>query len=204
MKGGSASRELLLGQEVEAMLEDFVGQPALKQQIRDFGLLMYQESQRKSQPNRMTPNHMLLEGSPGTGKTTVAQMLGQILYHLGVIRSNKVVTVQRGDLVGQYVGWTAARTRQVVNSAKGGILFVDEAYRLSSQGGVDFGREAIEEIMKDMESGDPLAIFAGYPADMNQFLQTNAGLSRRIRHTFQLADYTVLELSEIFRRSFLS
>lgn len=149
---------------------------------------MYQESQRKnSNATRPVANHMSLEGSPGTGKTTVANMLSQILYHLNMVQQNKVVIVQRPDLVGEYVGESAQKTRRVVNSAKGGVLFVDEAYRLSYGGSQDFGKEAIDELMRDMEAGDPLVIFAGYPTEMQNFKQANDGLQRRIRHTFRMA-----------------
>ncbi|CAJ1452345.1 unnamed protein product [Effrenium voratum] len=202
---GVASRELLLGLEIEEMLADFEGQDTLKRQIRDFGNLMYQQSQGKPRAEQPWPNHMILKGNPGTGKTTVARMLGKILCHLGITQTDKLVEVQRADLVGEYVGHTAPKTRSVINSAKGGILFIDEAYRLTPRGtgGNDFGKEALEEIMRDMERGDPLVIFAGYQDEMEALKGANRGLERRIRHEFQMADYTPLELAKIFQRGLI-
>ena len=125
--------------------------------------------------------------------------LSELLFSIKKIRKNKVVEVQRSDLVGQYLGSTTEKTKAKIMEARGGVLFIDEAYRLiPSAGGKDFGREAIEELMAVMEQGDPIMIFAGYPKQMEKFLDVNPGLRSRIYRKFVFPDYSVTELGEIF------
>ena len=125
--------------------------------------------------------------------------MGQILFQKGVIRKPELVEVSRTDLVAEYVGQTAPKTRDVLESALGGVLFIDEAYTLSSGGGNDFGREAIDEILKFMEDhrDDIVIIFAGYTKEMDQFLKMNSGLKSRIPNVFDFEDYTVDEVVQI-------
>jgi len=147
------------------------------------------------------PLHMVFKGNPGSGKTMVARKLAKLLHMSKVVQSSSVVEVQRGDLVAGYIGQTAIKTREKIEEAKGGVLFVDEAYRLSNAGSSnDFGKEAIEEIMRDLTTGDPLVIMAGYSEDMDKFLKTNAGLKRRFPLVFDFPDYSPSELAELFTR----
>ena len=150
---------------------------------------------------KVTTPHFVFRGNPGTGKTTFARLVGKLLADCGVVAKNKVVEVQRSDLVGEYVGSTAQKTRKVIEQAKGGVLFIDEAYTLSVPGSSkDFGTEAIEEIMRNMNDGDPCVIVAGYPAEMEDFLATNPGLARRFKGDITFDDYTPGELAQIFMK----
>mmetsp|Transcript_32522 Transcript_32522/g.83612 ORF Transcript_32522/g.83612 Transcript_32522/m.83612 type:complete len:443 (-) Transcript_32522:100-1428(-) len=145
--------------------------------------------------------HMVFQGNPGSGKTSIARLVAELLFDLGVIPGRAFVEVQRADLVAEYVGTTAPMTRAKVQAAKGGVLFVDEAPRLScfvGRASNDFGREAIEELMKDLTTGDPLVILAGYSEGMDQFFATNIGLKRRFPLVFEFPDYTPRELAEMF------
>lgn len=143
----------------------------------------------------MGPLHMIFVGNPGCGKTSIARLLARLLYDLGAVRKPSFVEVQRTDLVGTHIGTTGPKTRAKIEEARGGVLFVDEAYRLTSTSDKDFGTEALEEIMRDMTSGDPVVIAAGYPTDMRRFLEANEGLSRRFGLTFDFPDFSVGELA---------
>ncbi len=143
--------------------------------------------------------HSVFLGNPGTGKTTVACIVGEVLYQKGIISQKKFVEVSRSDLVAGYIGQTAKKTREVLESALGGGLFIDEAYSLSQGSDNDFGKEAIDEILKFMEDHrkDMVIIFAGYTKEMSEFLQMNSGLASRIPHAFDFEDYTPDEIVEI-------
>ncbi|EDO45730.1 predicted protein [Nematostella vectensis] len=141
--------------------------------------------------------HMFV-GNPGTGKTTMARMMAGILHEAGVIKRNKVIEVQRTALVGRYIGETGTKTKGAIDRAKGGVIFIDETYRLSSESDKDYGREAAETLMEEMEYGDPVMIFAGYPTEIDTFASINPGFARRVRSTFTFPDYTSAELAEIF------
>lgn len=143
--------------------------------------------------------HMLFFGNPGTGKTTVARLLGKLLCEMGLLSRGHLVEVERADLVGEYVGHTAQRTRQQVRKALGGILFVDEAYSLARGGEKDFGKEAIDTLVKAMEDhkNDFVLILAGYPEEMERFVDSNPGLASRLPVHLRFPDYSTRELLAI-------
>ena len=144
--------------------------------------------------------HFAFLGNPGTGKTTVARILGDIFHSLGIIEKSEVVEVDRSDLVGEFVGQTAVKTKAVIDKAMGGVLFVDEAYALApAGGGNDFGAEAIDTLLKAMEDNrdNLIVIFAGYNDEMRRLLQINPGLDSRINFQIQFEDYTSEELVDI-------
>ena len=144
--------------------------------------------------------HLVFTGNPGTGKTSVARHIGRMYHKLGLLSSGHVVEVDRSGLVGGYVGQTAIKTREVLDSARGGILFIDEAYTLSQGHKNDYGQEAIETIMNYMENnrGQVAVIVAGYPSEMESFLETNPGLASRFDYTIAFPDYSDDELIGIF------
>ncbi|KAJ0040346.1 hypothetical protein Pint_26727 [Pistacia integerrima] len=144
------------------------------------------------------PN-MEVPGNPGTGKTMVARILGRLLHSLGILHTSNVKEVQRADLVGEHIGHTGPKTREKIKEAEGGILFVDEAYRLipGQRCDRDFGLEALEEIMSCMESGKVLVIFAGYNEPMQRVISSNEGLSRRVTNIFKFKDLSCEELANL-------
>jgi len=147
--------------------------------------------------------HMCFTGNPGTGKTTVALRMAQILHSLGYVRKGHVVSVTRDDLVGQYIGHTAPKTKEVLKKAMGGVLFIDEAYYLyRPENERDYGQEAIEILLQVMENqrDDLVVILAGYTDRMDTFFQSNPGMSSRIAHHLDFPDYSAGELLEIAQR----
>ena len=143
--------------------------------------------------------HMIFHGSPGTGKTTVARMLGDIFLKLGMLSNGHVLEVERADLVGEYIGHTAQKTRSIIEKAKGGILFIDEAYALARGGDNDFGREAIDTLVKGMEEfkRELVVILAGYQMEMMYFLSLNPGLSSRFPVQIEFPSFRENELIEL-------
>nr|WP_260984614.1 AAA family ATPase [Paenibacillus xylanexedens] len=140
--------------------------------------------------------HMIFKGNPGTGKTTVARIISKMLNNMGVLSKGHLIEVERADLVGEYIGHTALKTRDLVKKAMGGILFIDEAYSLARGGEKDFGKEAIDTLVKVMEdkSEDLIIILAGYPNEMGDFLQINTGLPSRFPIQINFDDYSTDEL----------
>jgi stage V sporulation protein K len=143
--------------------------------------------------------HMIFKGNPGTGKTTVARILSRLFQEMGVLSKGHLVEVERADLVGEYIGHTAQKTRELVKKALGGILFIDEAYSLARGGTKDFGKEAIDCLVKAMEDhkDEFVLILAGYPSEMEYFLSSNPGLPSRFPVQLEFKNYSVQELLQI-------
>ncbi len=186
-------------------LEEMIGLAEVKREVCDLVDLIAATKARMlaGLPAPSLARHLVFAGAPGTGKTSVARLYGQLLGALGVLRSGQLVEVARADLVGQFVGHTAARTTEVFEKARGGVLFIDEAYTLTAHGeGNDFGREAVDTLVKLMEDhrDDVVVIAAGYTADMARFLAGNAGLASRFSHQITFASYAPDELVAIFER----
>ena len=194
------------GEWLEYQLDQVIGLELLKQQIRQFHhSIVMDQKRRETGHNVKTVGkyHMIFQGNPGTGKTSLARIIAQLLHRIGIIKSDVLVEVQRDKLVAEYVGQTGPKTQKVIEQAKQGVLFIDEAYRLSQEGGKsDFGREAIEQLMAAMNDPPgkaPIMVFAGYADDMENFMHSNSGLYRRIGYTFDFSDYSCFELAEILK-----
>lgn len=143
--------------------------------------------------------HMIFQGNPGTGKTTVARIMARLFHEMGVLSQGHLVEVERADLVGEYIGHTAQKTREHVKRALGGILFIDEAYALSRGGEKDFGKEAIDTLVKSMEDhkNEFVLILAGYPREMERFIRSNPGLPSRFPIRLRFPDFSLDELMRI-------
>ncbi|CAE8640810.1 unnamed protein product [Polarella glacialis] len=201
------SAELRFEQRLRGL---FVHRPELKEKMRGFygQLRLEQEMRRRnlSTTARTSTKHMAFVGNPGTGKTMFARELGRLMKDLGILSNGHVVEVQRGDLVAKWIGATAPLTRKAIERAAGGILFVDEAYRLTETDSAnDFGIEALEEIMSVLEDSDDLAVvLAGYPGQMEDLMKSNPGLKRRIHRVISFKDYTPDQLASIFEQKVAS
>lgn len=190
-------------QEVlDELNKELIGLVPVKSRIKEIAALLLVDKLRKSL-NLVAGNpglHMSFTGSPGTGKTTVAMKMADILYKLGYIRKGHLLTVTRDDLVGQYIGHTAPKTKEVLKQATGGVLFIDEAYYLyKADNERDYGAEAIEILLQVMENkrDDLVVIFAGYKDKMDKFYASNPGLSSRVTNHVNFPDYTAEELLKI-------
>jgi probable Rubsico expression protein CbbX len=181
---------------------ELVGLVQVKQRIKEIGALLVVDrlrSQHELASSRPTL-HMCFTGRPGTGKTTVALRMAELLHSLGYLRKGHLVTVTRDELVGQYIGHTAPKTKEVLKRAIGGVLFIDEAYYLHRpENERDYGAEAIEILLQMMEShrDDLVVILAGYQDRMEGFFDTNPGMSSRIAHHIDFPDFTLDELDAI-------
>ncbi|MBQ8132366.1 MAG: AAA family ATPase [Bacilli bacterium] len=189
--------------EVFDELNDLVGLEKVKTALHDLVDLITLKNKTKDDLKINNVNlHMVFLGNPGTGKTTVARMIGNILYNLKYIKQNKLIEVSSKDLVAEYVGQTAVKTMNVVEKAMGGILFVDEAYALADKNGDNsFNGECIATLIKAMEDyrDELVVIFAGYTKEMQDFLDSNSGIVSRIGYTLEFEDYTNDELIQIFK-----
>ncbi|HKR49323.1 MAG TPA: CbbX protein [Pseudonocardiaceae bacterium] len=186
----------------ESLDADLVGLAPVKTRIREIAaLLLVDRARGKFGLSTSRPNlHMSFTGSPGTGKTTVALRMADMLHRLGYLRRGHLVSVTRDDLVGQYVGHTAPKTKEVLKRAMGGVLFIDEAYYLyRSDNERDYGQESIEILLQVMENHreDLVVILAGYKDRMDSFFHSNPGMSSRIAHHIDFPDYTLDELDDI-------
>jgi SpoVK/Ycf46/Vps4 family AAA+-type ATPase len=192
--------------DVMARLHGLIGLHAVKKQIEDrttymhFIRLRRRRGFHEAEPLQL---HAVFKGNPGTGKTTVAGMLGELYYHMGLLSNGHVHTVDRSDLVGEYIGQTAPKVRDALEKARGGVLFIDEAYALAriQDDAKDFGREVIEILVREMSdgAGDIAIIAAGYPAEMDFFLKSNPGLRSRFKMEVTFPDYQPSELMDIAR-----
>ena len=191
---------------VEQVLIDLdkslIGLEPVKTRIRETAaLLLVEKAREKLGLAHETPTlHMSFSGNPGTGKTTVALRMAELLHKLGYVRKGHLVTVTRDDLVGQYIGHTAPKTKEVLKKAMGGVLFIDEAYYLyRPENERDYGQEAIEILLQVMENNrdDLVVILAGYKNRMNTFFESNPGFRSRIAHHIEFPDYSTPELLDI-------
>jgi probable Rubsico expression protein CbbX len=194
---GAGVQEIL-----EELDRDLIGLRPVKARIREIAALLVVNRARLQVGLDTAPPslHMSFTGRPGTGKTTVAERMSQILHRLGYVRKGHVVTATRDDLVGQYIGHTAPKTREMLKKAMGGVLFIDEAYYLyRPENERDYGAEAIEILLQVMEANrdDLVVIFAGYKDRMDVFYQSNPGLSSRVANHIDFPDYTAPELLAI-------
>lgn len=181
---------------------ELVGLAPVKSRIRDIAALLLVDKLRaeRGYSSGAPSLHMCFTGNPGTGKTTVAMRMGEILHRLGYLRRGHLVAVTRDDLVGQYIGHTAPKTKEILKKAMGGVLFIDEAYYLyRPENERDYGQEAIEILLQVMENNrdDLVVIFAGYKDRMDNFFSSNPGMSSRVAHHIDFPDYQPPELQLI-------
>lgn len=199
-------QEIFAESNIAATLEqldrELVGLVPVKTRIREIAaLLLVAKARAKLGISSGSPSlHMCFTGNPGTGKTTVAMRMAEILHRLGYVRKGHLVAVTRDDLVGQYIGHTAPKTKEVLKRAMGGVLFIDEAYYLyRPENERDYGMEAIEILLQVMENqrDDLVVILAGYKDRMDRFFQSNPGMASRIAHHIDFPDYSEDELLKI-------
>ncbi|MCK9192344.1 MAG: CbbX protein [Nevskia sp.] len=195
-------RDSNVGEVLDKLDRELVGLAPVKRRIREIAAYLAVTNARKQLGLEASPPslHMCFTGNPGTGKTTVALRMAEILHRLGYVRKGHVVSVTRDDLVGQYIGHTAPKTKEVLKKAMGGVLFIDEAYYLyRPENERDYGQESIEILLQVMENqrDDLVVILAGYKDRMDTFFQSNPGMSSRIAHHIDFPDYSQQELLTI-------
>lgn len=191
-----------IGETLDQLDQELVGLAPVKTRIREVAALLLVERARRELGLQTEPPslHMCFTGNPGTGKTTVALRMAEILHRLGYARRDHVVSVTRDDLVGQYIGHTAPKTKEILKKSMGGVLFIDEAYYLyRPENERDYGQEAIEILLQVMEDNrdDLVVILAGYKDRMDTFFKSNPGMASRIAHNVEFPDYSAEELMDI-------
>ncbi len=183
-------------------LNGYIGLTTVKEQVDQLVHWIEIAKLRKEHglPQSDLSLHMVFSGNPGTGKTMIARLMSRIFHSLGILSKGQLVEVDRGDLVAGYVGQTAIKTKEVINKAMGGVLFIDEAYALTNRGENDYGTEAVDTLLKAMEDhrDDLVVIVAGYIEPMKKFLHSNPGLESRFNRFIDFPDYTLDELMAMF------
>jgi stage V sporulation protein K len=190
--------------EIEEELGALVGMEEMKRMIKEIYAWIFVNKKREEMglKARKQALHMMFKGNPGTGKTTVARLIGKLFLKMNVLSKGHLIEAERADLVGEYIGHTAQKTRDLIKKAKGGILFVDEAYSLGRGGEKDFGKEAIDTLVKHMEDKQHefILILAGYSREMDYFLTLNPGLHSRFPLVIDFPDYNIEQLMDIAGR----
>jgi stage V sporulation protein K len=190
--------------EIENEMSSLVGMHEMKRMIKEIYAWIFINKKREEQGLKTGKQalHMMYKGNPGTGKTTVARLVGKLFFQMNVLSKGHLIEAERADLVGEYIGHTAQKTRELIKKALGGILFIDEAYSLARGGEKDFGKEAIDTLVKHMEDKqhDFVLILAGYPREMDNFLSLNPGLLSRFPLVVDFPDYSVDDLMDISSR----
>lgn len=202
MEVAKLEQSLVLSVNSDVHLNDLIGLNSVKQQVNSLYnyLKIKQIRKQKGLKVPIISQHLIFTGNPGTGKTTVARIIAKIYKDLGILKKGHLIETDRSGLVANYVGQTATKTNKLIDSALDGVLFIDEAYMLSRDSGNDYGMEAIATLLKRMEDDRHrlVVILAGYPKEMNDFLESNPGLRSRFNNHLFFPDYSVLELMEIF------
>ncbi|WP_255437544.1 AAA family ATPase [Thalassobacillus sp. CUG 92003] len=186
---------------IEDYFANFIGMDSVKEHVKEIyaQLLVTKRREQAGLNGRKQVLHMLFKGNPGTGKTTVARMLATLFHDMEILEKGHFIEADRSELVGEYIGHTAQKTKDLITKALGGVLFIDEAYSLARGGEKDFGKEAIDTIVKCMEDhhDEFVLILAGYPHEMTRFMALNPGLESRFPLQLSFPDYNASELIEI-------
>lgn len=199
----SCAKDLYTAEKAMEKLNKLVGLKDVKEQVEKLTAFawMTRVREEKGLSNQPLSLHMAFKGNPGTGKTTVARILGEVLYSIGVLETPTVVEVSRSDLIGEYIGQSLPKVNKVISRAKGGILLIDEAYSVVRSDSMrDYGYEVLDHLVKVMEDrrDEVMLVFTGYQKELNDFLDINTGLKSRINYHMDFPDYSGDELVEIF------